>query len=149
MVAAVVLAAGLLTGCSSMSLGQSSSCVDWVVFDTPEDAAADADGVVIGRVVGEAGTTRLYDQDMNVWRVAVDSWVRGDGASEIDVASSPRTCEEGSPYPDGDPLDAAGDVMIFVRDVDGAFQTITGYQGVIPATTDGELPAEWPADPSD
>lgn len=126
--------------------GTSSSCVDWVVFDTPVEAAADADAVVIGRMVEKAGSTRLYDQDVNVWRIEVAAWAKGDGASEIEVASSPRTCEPGSPYPDGDPLEATGDIMVFVRDVDGRFQTITGYQGVIAAPAGGQIPDEWPAE---
>jgi hypothetical protein len=147
LVSTVALAAcltGVLTGCSGEP--RSYSCVDWVWFDTPADAAADAEGVVIGDVVNTAGTVDSYGERANVWNVEVSEWIAGEGPSTIQVLSLPRTCEEGSPYPDGDPLDTGDEVMIFVRAGDGdLYETVTGLQGVIPAPEASELPSEWPA----
>ena len=61
--------AGLLSGCSNEP--RSYSCVDWVWFDTPGEAAADAEGVVIGRVANTAGTVDSYGERANVWNVEV------------------------------------------------------------------------------
>lgn len=143
--AAVVAGLGLvcgLSGCAQPVI-ESSACVDWVLFDSPADAAAEADGLVTGHVVQRSSPIRQYGVDVNVWTVEVDSWVIGSGDDEIHVASSPRTCESGSPYPDGDPLDTDEDVMIFIQELDGRMQTLTGFQGVIPAPIDGNIPDAW------
>lgn len=141
-----LLAALALTGCGAFGIGGTSgTCVDWVLYDTPQDAAANADAVVIGRVPSLDATTRLYDLDVHVWNVEVESWVQGEGeADEISVVSAPRTCETGSPYPDGDPLETDDEVMLFLSYEGNSVRTITGYQGVIVAPADRTLPDAWP-----
>ncbi|MCH6231587.1 hypothetical protein MK786_12625 [Microbacterium sp. CFH 31415] len=141
-----VAAAGL-TACGG-ELIQQEQCVDWVWFETPLDAADDAHAVAIGRVTGQAGTVSSYGETSNVWTFEVEEWVAGDGADVIEVVSLPRTCETGSPYPDGDPLDTDADVMVFLRqqDADSA-QTITGLQGVIRGDGAAEVPDAWPDEP--
>ncbi|PFG44711.1 hypothetical protein ATJ88_3447 [Isoptericola jiangsuensis] len=142
---AVLLTVGVaaLGGCGTAEV--SSACVDWADYDTPADAALDADAVAHGRVTGQTGTTYLFGETAHVWEVAVDAWLQGSGARTIEVVSAPRTCENGSPYPDGDPLDGTDDVILLLT-ADGArWQTLTGFQGVIPAPPAGELPSEWPS----
>ena len=130
-----------LAGCTS-SVAQ---CVDWVVFETPADAAADSDAVVLGTVAGSEGSTELYGQEVAVWTIEVSEWVQGGaGDRSIDVVSVPRTCERGAPYPDGDPLAGASELLLFLRADGERWQTITPTQGVLPAPVDGEVPAVWP-----
>lgn len=152
--AAVVLAAMALGLTACVTAPQSASCVDWVLFDSPEDAAADAGAVVIARVDSQDSTATMYGAKVNVWKLEVSTWLKGEGDDTILVASSPRTCEAGSPYPDGDPLDTDDEVVVFlaksqgdpapISGYTGEWTTITGYQGVIPATAEGGMPAEWP-----
>ncbi|WP_461474474.1 hypothetical protein [Microbacterium sp. HJ5] len=140
----VIGLATVLSGCVAVP-PTSSTCVDWVWFDTPDAAAADADRVAIGTVDRLAGTRERYGETANVWRVSVSEWIVGNGEKAIEVVSSPRTCESGSPYPYGDPLDTDGEVMLFLRDSgQGVADTITGLQGVIPAPESREIPADWP-----
>src|SRR5688572_13091022 len=129
-----VFGAIALAGCTPPVT--STQCVDWVLFDTPADAAADADAVVLGTAGERAGSTNLYGQEVNVWSVDVSEWVQGDGDGSIEVVSVPRTCESGAPYPDGDPLDGAGELLLFLRADGGRWQTITPYQGALPAPID-------------
>lgn len=141
-----VLLAGL--GASSLSACAGSPtagmCVDWVWFDTPADAAADADAIVRGAVTGRASSMSLYGQEVTVWQVEVAEWQKGEGDPQIDVVSVPATCESGAPYPDGDPMAADGDVLLLLRADGPRWQTLTPYQGVLPATPNGALPTEWP-----
>ncbi|WP_127473395.1 hypothetical protein [Microbacterium sulfonylureivorans] len=143
--AALLLFAACLSGCSVLPM-QTMTCVDWVWFETPRDAAEDSDAVVIGQVVGSTGTVDRYGHASHVWTVEVSEWVEGSGADTIEVVSQPRTCETGSPYPDGDPLDTEAEVMLFLRQQDDASaETVTGLQGVIPAPDAGAVPDTWPA----
>lgn len=136
----------VLSGCVGVA-PTTATCVDWVWFDSPAAAAADADRVVIGTVDGLVGTRERYGEAANVWDVAVSDWIVGTGGARIEVVSSPRTCESGSPYPGGDPLETDREVMIFLRDSGpGVADTITGLQGVIPAPKEREVPADWPDD---
>lgn len=136
------MAATALVGCSPLI--SSGACVDWVLYDTPTDAATEADAVVIGSVIGPAGTATEFGLEANVWRVAATTWVQGRGGSEIEVVSAPRTCENGAPYPDGDPLDVSTDVLLFLRADGDRWMTITPYQAVLPAPTDPGIPSVWP-----
>lgn len=131
----------MLTGCSV-----SGQCADWVVFDTPADALADATSAVIGTVGEKDGTAGILGYTVNGWTVQVDEWVKGSGGDTIRVLSSPVTCSEGSPYPTGDPFEAAsGPQVIFLHDEDGALRTLTPYQGIVPVAPDGTVPDAWPS----
>ena len=63
------------------------------------------------------------------------------------VISTPVTCTGGSIYPEGDPLDASGSLVLLLDwDPDAqAWRTITPNQGVVPAAGDGTVPQSWPA----
>lgn len=149
------------------------ACVDWVHFETPRDAAADAGAVLRGTVVERDGTAQLYGVEANRWLVDVEEVLeRPDPArsdvepqpelmvspgERIAVVSTPETCS-GSLYPEGDPLDPAtglGDAdgtVIFLLSAAGGtgeggegFHLITPFQGVVTPASGGTLPPEWPA----
>jgi hypothetical protein len=152
LVGALVGAASLTT--SACASTQSAGCASWVDFQTPADAAADADAVVIGTVTGQGDDVTVMGGDAHAWTVEVSAWVGGHGDSPIVVTPMPDHCAgEDPPYPGGDPLRPfAADgtpVMLFLRDgaADGlgesAYTTLTPYQGVIPAPVDDQIPAEW------
>ncbi|MCP2265424.1 hypothetical protein APR03_002780 [Promicromonospora thailandica] len=65
-----VLPAGV-TGCAALGPA-GEACVDWVTFETPADAAADASAVLLGTVVERDGTERLYGVDAHRWLVDVE-----------------------------------------------------------------------------
>jgi len=146
--AATVLVVLALTGCSGIAT-QSGQCVDWVAFDTPAKAAADAAVVAIARVQQRTDDTELYGEKAHVWDVAVDRVLHGDGIAagdRVDVASTPETCS-GSAYPQGDPFEtissAESVVLLLDRDPGGQWRTITPWQGVVPAVGNG-MPDVWP-----
>ncbi|MFD2795377.1 hypothetical protein ACFS27_17590 [Promicromonospora vindobonensis] len=181
--AVAVAASGGLAGCATAEpaggggpgtaapMGEPGvACVDWVSFETPREAAADAGAVLLGTVVEQAGTVRLFGVDANRWVLDVERVLERpeplrDGAEpppELEVAagdrvhvvSTPETCTEGDAYPDGDPLDPAtglggegGAVIVLLS---GAQEVqdpslLTPYQGVVTPTAQGALPLEWPA----
>lgn len=150
------------------------ACVDWVFFETPREAAADAGAVLLGTVVEQDGTAPLFGVESNRWVFDVEEVLdrpepaRGgfepppelevSAGDRIAVVSTPETCSGDSAYPDGDPLDPAtgraaadGTVIVLLSGGDGAVEgsdelrLITPYQGVLTPAADGGLPAEWPA----
>jgi hypothetical protein len=146
------------------------TCVDWVSFRTPREAAADAGAVLLGTVVERAGTARLFGVDANRWVLDVERVLerpeparqgaepppelRVSAGDRISVVSTPETCTEGGAYPDGDPLDPAtglgGDDGVVIVLLSGAHEAedpslLTPYQGVVTPTVDGTLPRKWPA----
>ena len=148
--AAVLLSvSGATAACSSP---ETVSCASWVDFETPADAVESADGVAVGTVVGRGEDVVLMGGDAHTWTVEVTTWVAGHGESPITVATMPDHCIADPPYPDGDPLEPFLDgtsVMLFLNDTanDGGdndvWATLTPYQGVVPAPSDGEVPAAW------
>ena len=58
------------------------------------------------------------------------------------IASTPETCTTGAPYPSGDPLDAQGDLLLFLTEPsdDTPWSTLTPFDGVRSAPDDGPLP---------
>jgi hypothetical protein len=146
--AIVILAVPVgLAGCVAVAPVRSQTCVSWVWFDTPADAAADADATVAGRVIERTGTANIFGVDASVWSIDVEEWITGDGPATTEVVSTPVTCTAGGAHPDGDPLEAAlahERVIVFVYDRDQPWRTITPLQGVVPAAPDGGLPADWP-----
>jgi len=141
-----VLATAALTGCIG-PIGESHTCVDWVWFDSPGDAAEGADAVVAGHIVGQNGTTQLYGEQAPIWTVDVDEWITGDGDDELEVVSTPATCEATTPP---DPVEALRDdarVIVFLHDdPDVGWRTMTPFHGITPAGPDGGIPELWPSD---
>lgn len=135
-----------LAACSSAQVS-SSTCIDWVWFDTPTDAAADADAVAIGRVTGDVEPTSYMGMTANRWSIDVESWLDGTGPADITVTSLPRSCgdEEDSfeRYDDGQ------DIVLFLRDDAEGWQALTPFQGIAPVGPDGGIPTEWPDESED
>jgi hypothetical protein len=141
-----------VAGCAGPGPGgaRSETCVSWVDFATPADAVADADLVITTEGTATAtGTAEVFGAEAAVHAVEVADVLAGAGAAagdRIEVVSTPVTCTGGAVYPDGDPLDAAGPLVILLeRDEDiGAWRTLTPLQGVV-AADDGSVPEAWPA----
>lgn len=155
---AVVLAASA-AGCATGDGGaggdgngdlQAETCLDWVLFDSPADALADATAAL--RTTGPtsaAGTTQLFGAEANLHTVQVDAVLKGTDlqvGQDVEVAATPVTCTAGGTYPDGDPLDASGSLIVLLSWDDDAqvWRTMTPNQGVMAATADGTLPPTWP-----
>lgn len=152
LVAVVAPAAGCaVLGERTAGTERTETCVSWVWFDTPADALDDADVAV--RTDGPlpaTGTAELFGVDARVHAVTVTEVLKGTAVrvgDELEVASTPVTCTGGEDYPDGDPLDASGDLVLLLHRDDDAdvWRTITPGQGVLPATVDGQVPDTWPA----
>lgn len=131
-----------LPGCTLPSIVTSQACASWVDFTTPVDAADEADAVALGRIVDQAGNTTYEGITTNTWNVEVDEWLKGDGEGEIIVTSLPRTCGD-----DRDTMSrfqSVEELVLFLRDDESGWQTITPFQGAVPASPDGEIPEAWP-----
>ena len=131
-----------LGGCA---METSSICVEYVDFETPAAAAAGVAVVVVGTVVGSAGQREIYGEPAPVHRFAIESVLKGEvpgDAREIDVASVPQSCNgaDRGPFPDGDPLDTTDRVELFLSEEDGAFHTVTPWDGVESAPPGKPLP---------
>lgn len=155
-VPAAVAALLALGGCALAGAGgtESATCVSWVWFERPADALSAADlAVRTDGAAGEpTGTAEVFGVDATVHTVRVADVLRGSDAlagDELDVISTPVTCTAGGTYPDGDPLDAPGDLVLLLHHDDeaGGWRTLTPMQGVLPATADGSLPNGWPTGP--
>ncbi len=133
----------LMTGCSSPASPTVSVCIDWAHFDSPADAEDGADAVVLGTVRGQHASTTYLQLAATKWNVRVDDWIKGESASRtIMVTSVPKGCGQ-----TGDNMaDAvnAGQVVLFLHDGDDGWETITPFQGWIPAATSGQIPTVWP-----
>lgn len=144
---AVVMAS--LGGCAVLGT-QSESCVEWVWFENPADAMAEADLVV--RTTGptaSTGTARLFGAAATAHSVDDTEVLKGDDAEPglaLTVIATPVTCTGGDVYPVGDPLDASGPLVLLLDwDADAeAWRTITPHQGVLPVADDGTIPESWP-----
>jgi len=146
--AAAMFAATLaISGCSATG-GTAQTCIDWVFFDTPSDAADEADAIIVGDVIEQADTTTYLDLPATTWNVRVDTWLDGDDGDEIEegeeivVTSLPHSCGV-----TGDTLAAYADVdslLFFLREGDEGWEILTPYQGVLPTEPGSTIPAEWP-----
>ena len=143
--AGAVAAASLLSlsGCAVPGLVTTSACIDWVSFDTPADAATDADAVVLGSIAGQDGTTQYEGMTANIWTVEIEDWLKGSGSETIDVVSLPRSCgdtEDGmAEFSDQD------EVVLFLRSTDSGWEGITPWQQAM-LSEDGGYPEAWPDD---
>lgn len=156
---ALALVGALTVGAASFTTSacaptQAAGCASWIDFETPFDAAAEADAVVIGTVTEQGDDVTIMGGDAHTWTVEVDTWLSSRGDSPIVVAPMPDHCAgKNSPYPGGDPIrpfaDNGSPVMLFLNDGEAydagerAYTTLTPYQGAIPAPTDGQIPANW------
>jgi hypothetical protein len=142
---AVAAAASLLSlsGCAIPGLVTTATCIDWVYFETPADAADDADAVVLGSITGQAGSTSYEGMTANIWTVEVDDWLKGDGADRVDVVSLPRSC--GDTDDNMARFSAVDEVVVFLRDAGDGWEGITPWQQALPAE-DGGYPEDWPDD---
>lgn len=137
--AVAVLAVSALSGCSS-----ATSCIDWVYFETPAEAAEWVDAVAIGTIVGQAGTTSYENMPASTWNVAVEEWQKGSGPDDLVVTSLPRSC--------GDTADSMTEyqgvspLVFFLQETESGWTAVTPFQGVIPAASDGTIPETWPDD---
>lgn len=148
---AALLALGPLSACGSPAEDDVAHiCIDYAYFETPGEAVDDANAVVLGRVVEKAGTGKYDGVDAAIFTIAVEEWVKaGDGLGadqpeQLEVMSLPRTCEESR-----DALaDAVGGdaLYLFLREVDGLWETLTPFQGQVPPSENGEIPSQWPDD---
>lgn len=93
----------------------------------------------------------MFGLDAAVHDVEVLQVLKGDVESPAAVASAPETCTTGVPYPNGDPLDAEEDLLLFLTKQDGEspWSTVTPFDGAQPAPEDGSLPFETSASPTD
>lgn len=89
----------------------------------------------------------MFGLDAAVHNVDVLRVLKGDLADTEAVASIPETCTDGAPYPNGDPLDAEEDLLLFLTKQDGdtPWSTVTPFDGAQPAPKDGSLPFKVPA----
>lgn len=154
--AAAGVASLVLAGCAVVDAvragvpgdGGAETCVSWVLHATPAEAAQD-NLAVRGRVVGRAGTERIWGVEAALWELEVDAVLVGAGVEpgeRVLVLSTPETClGHGEVYPSGDPLDVDGAVVVILHD-DGEHgpRTVTPFDGVVPPGPDGGLPGDWP-----
>ena len=130
-----------------------AACVDWVSFETPGDAAADAGAVLRGTVVERDGTARLYGVEANRWLFDVEEVLErpepAPGGAEappeltilpgerISVVSTPESCGgQDDVYAEGDPLDpatglggAGGAVIILLSGASGTEEGLAVEDG--------------------
>ncbi len=95
-------------------------CISWVSADDDAARTELADVVVEGRPLERVGERAMFGVTATVWSIEVDRVLKGtaDLGTAIDVASTPRSCEVGGAYPEGDPLDTAGPLRLYLSDSD-------------------------------
>lgn len=134
-------------GCAAVGGGvESAACVSWVDYQSPADAMA------VVRTTGptaSVGTSHLFGVTVAVHSVQVADVLKGTElrtGQEVEVISTPVTCTGGVVYPDGDPLDTSGLLILFLHwNADThALSTLTPTQGAVAATGDGQVPLTWP-----
>ncbi len=81
-----------LAGCAT-----ESTCVDWVPYETAQNAYDDAELVVVGTLGEATGSTTLFGVDVPVHDVTVDEVIKGDSPGTLQIAGAPtwrplRTC---------------------------------------------------------
>lgn len=131
-----------LAGCGL--LPQAQSCVSWVAHETPQEAFDGADLVVTGRVAPAHATRNVFGYRAAVHEVTVVQVLKGSADAEVrlEVASTPETCSGDEVYPQGDPLDVEGNVVLFLIDPEatGEWRLLTPFDGVLGAGPDGAPP---------
>lgn len=131
-----------LAGCGLLPRAQ--SCVSWVAHETPQEVFDEADFVVTGRVAPAHTTRSVFGYGAAVHEVTVAQVLKGDvdAKEPLEVASTPATCSGDDVYPEGDPLDVEGNVVLFLIDPEatGEWRLLTPFDGVLGAGPDGAPP---------
>ncbi|MCD2497827.1 hypothetical protein [Microbacterium nymphoidis] len=138
----------VLPACSAVSPGNVQSCIDWVVYDSIEDAQAQSDAIVLAVIGTKTGDIEfMRGAPATTWSVDVRTWLEapsGVSATDtIEVVSTPYSC--------GETRDALGEAadgeprILFLRDGDHGWEILTPYQGVALPGPDGSLPTAWPS----
>lgn len=141
----VVVLGAAVCGCTvgGPSVVDVEACVLWEDDSDPQHAYEASDAVAVGTVLRADGTVSMYGLDAAVHEVAVTEVVKGaiDG-DVIKVAATPVTCA-GATYPDGDPLDVTGPVIVFLsapNDDTPVWRLIAPSDAVLPLPADGTMP---------
>jgi hypothetical protein len=134
--AACILLVAPLSGCVT-----AYSCASWVDYPDEQSRIEDSDLVVDVVVTGRDGTEPMFGAQANAWSAEVRSVVSADkdaavrDGDRIRLVSTPDTCASGGMYASGDPLDAEGEVRVYLRESstsDESWETITPFDGVGP-----------------
>lgn len=149
LIASVALVLTAMSGCvSERDRGvEAETCVSWADLSDAQVAFDEADAVIIGRSSASTDVTSMFGLEAAVHDVEVLQVLKGDVVGTVAVASIPETCTTGAPYPNGDPLDAEEDLLLFLTKQDGEtpWSTVTPFDGAQPAPKDGSLPFKVPA----
>jgi hypothetical protein len=128
-------------GCSLLPGTTADACVDWIHFDTPQAQFDQAALVLVGRPVRADGETEMYGYKAKVYRVDVETVLKGEpGSAPLRIASTPTTCSSGVSYPDGDPLGRNQRMLIYAGRDDNGWFTQTPAQGAVPFKEGTPLP---------
>lgn len=132
-----------LSGC--MPGIYSRSCVSWAGYETPQDQYDSAGLVVVGQVIELDGVKEAPPGaptgDTRIYRIRVDEVHKGEAGDVVHVGSTSDGCPD-THYAEGDQLDTQQRIVVFARNDDGAWTTLTPFDGVIELSQDGELPFE-------
>ncbi|WP_156954045.1 hypothetical protein [Brachybacterium phenoliresistens] len=137
----------LLAACTLAPGGLTSTyqCADWADLSDPQLAFDTADAVVIGTPAASHATVPMLGVDAAVHEVSVRDVLKGDVApdSTIEVASTPASCGDGEPYPDGDPLGEETELLLYLTTPSalGVRGLVNPYQGAGPVPDAGDLPS--------
>lgn len=127
----------LVAGCGDPVTEQ--ACISWVSADDDASRTELADVVVEGRPLERVGERAMFGTTATVWNVEVDRVLKGtaETGAVIEVASTPRTCEAGGAYPEGDLLDTTQQLRLYLSDSDFGIEgtepglaLITPFDGV-------------------
>lgn len=142
----LVLLVSVPAGCAGSLSPEPESCVSWIDVSDPDVAYEEADAVVVGTTGPATGSIEMFGIDAAVHQLAVTEVVKGDlDEVSVPVASTPVTCTGNTTYPEGDPLDVEGPVIVFLAAPDdGATWSLVTPQhtNVLPLPADGRLPFE-------
>lgn len=131
-----------LAACGASAAGGAvHTCVSWADLSS-EQARHDAAELVVDATVGDRhGNRTMFGADAHVWEVEVHAVAKGDAepGEHLLVASTPETCSQ-STYPDGDPLENAGTVRLYLNDSHGIPQEGRGWSLITPFDGVGEVP---------
>lgn len=126
-----ILAACALPGCGPESV----SCPSWAGFPTLQEKYDAADLVVVASSGTRNGTAPIFGVDAHAYEVRVDEVLKGDVAVDsVRIASMPDPCSGTADYPDGDPLETSGPLLVFATRQDGEWFTLTPFDGTLPFT---------------
>lgn len=141
------LAAGtvVVSSCTAERPAHEELCISWMDVSDPQVAYDEADAVVLGRSSATGTTAPMHGIQATVHEVEVEQVYKGDlTPGTVRVASTPTSCTAKGGYPDGDPLETEGEVIVFLRTPGSGdvWSLITPSDAVLPAPEGGTLPFE-------